>query len=64
MWVTARYLWHKKWLFKCERVIYNVAQKVETLLVNRNENVAAVFSIFIEDHTKARIEKLGFTSVR
>ena len=33
-----------------------MAQKVKTLLVNEDKNALAVFSIYIEEHTKAKIE--------
>ena len=33
-----------------------MAQKVKTLLVNKDKNAVALFSIYIEDHTKAKIE--------
>ena len=56
MWVTARYLWHGKWQCRCVRGRENAAQKVETLLANKNKNGAVVFSIFIEYHTEVKIE--------
>ena len=52
MWVTARYLWH----WKCEKGRYNVAQKIETLLANNDQIAVAVFSIYIEDYAKAKVE--------
>ena len=56
MWVTARHLWHWKYQCKCEKGRYNITQKVETLLVKKDKSAAAVFSIYIEDYTKAKIE--------
>ena len=56
MWVTARYLWHWNCQCKCEKGRYNIALKVEALLANKDKNTVAVFSIYIEDHTKAKIE--------
>ena len=44
MWVTARYLWHWKCQSKCEKGRYNIAHKVETLLVNKDKNAVAFFS--------------------
>lgn len=56
MWVTARYLWHWKCQCKCEKGRYNVAQKIQTLLPNNDQNAVAVFSIYIEDYVKAKVD--------
>ena len=43
---------------------YNVAQRVKILLLNKNENTDAVFSICIKHDSKARNRNLGFTSTK
>lgn len=40
----------------------NFVQRVKILLVNKDENAAAVFSIFTEYHSKVRNGDSGFTS--
>ena len=60
MWVNARYSRHGKW--KCEKGWYNAVQRVETLLVNKNESTTAVFTTCSEHHGKAWNRDLGFTS--
>ena len=39
---------------KCKKGWYNVVQRVKILLVNKDQNAAAVFIIFTEHHSKAR----------
>ena len=56
MWVTAKYLQHGKCQCKFEKAWYNVIQKAETLSVNDDNNVAAVFSISIEHLNKLEKE--------
>ena len=56
MWRTATYIWHWKYQCHCQKGRYNIAQKVETLLLNKDKNAVAVFPIYIEDNTKAKIE--------
>lgn len=52
----------KKKKNKCKKGRYNFVQRVKILLVNKNENAAAVFSIFTEYHSKVRNGDSGFTS--
>ena len=56
MWVTARLLWHWKCQCKREKGRYNITQKIETLLVKKDKNAVAVFSIYMKDYNKAKIE--------
>ena len=56
MWVTNKYLQHGKCQCKFEKAWYNVIQKAETLSVNDDNNVAAVFSISIEHLNKLEKE--------
>ena len=55
--MTARYLQNEKFIANVESV-----QKDKTLVVNRDDKAAAVFSIFIERNSKAR--KRGFCFIR
>ena len=41
---------------------HNVVQIVKTLLVDKNENAPAVFTICIKHQSKAKNRDLGFTS--
>ena len=54
VWVTARYLWHWKCQCKCEKGTWNVVQKVETLL--KDKNAVAVFFHLHGRPTKTKIE--------
>ena len=47
---------------KCKKGRCNFVQRVKILLVNKDENAAAVFSIFTEYHSKVRNGDSGFTS--
>lgn len=53
--MTARYLQNEKFIANVESV-----QKDKTLVVNRDDKAAAVFSIFIERNSKARNRGLCF----
>lgn len=57
--MTARYLQNEKFIANVESV-----QKDKTLVVNRDDKAAAVFSIFIERNSKVRIEDSRFVSAR
>ena len=45
MWVTARYLQHRKCQCKFEKGWYNVIKKVKRLPKNKDQNVAGSFSL-------------------
>ena len=45
-------------------LLYNVAQRVKILLVNKNENTDTVFCICIKHDSKARNRNLAFASGR
>ena len=57
-------MWHRKSQYTYGKGRYDNIQTVKTLLINKDKNSAAGFTVFIEHHNKVRNRDLGFTSVR
>ena len=56
-------MWHGKGKCKCEKDGSNIVQRIKTLLVNKDENAATIFSICIEHQGKTRNRDSVFTRV-